>query len=216
MPTYGPLVANTVAEIVYTGGTETVWDSVSPSVYQTTDNVYGSNQPWTIPAGVGNTTARKSKYLLLTNFGFVVPGAETVTSITVEGMIWSDFGGATPLAGSAVRDESIVLYRAGALTSNLATGANWPTTKALKTWTFTTGLPSISDINASNFGLAFAIQGIGGPYSTPFVAPNGLPVGRIDMLTITVTTTGSGAGKELPIRGNVKGIVIGGFGVKRS
>jgi hypothetical protein len=153
---------------------------------------------------------------LLTNFGFVVPGAETVTAITVEGMIWSDFGGATPLSGSSIRDESIVLYRSGALTSNLATGANWPTTKALKTWNFTTGLPSIADINASNFGLALAIQGIGGPYSTPFVAPNGLPVGRIDMLTITVTTTGTGAGKELPIRGNVKGIVIGGFGVKRA
>jgi hypothetical protein len=216
MPTYGPLVANTVAEIVYTGGTETVWDSVFPSVYQVTDNVYGSNQPWTIPVGPGTTTARDSKYLLLTNFGFVVPSAETVTAITVEGMIWSDFGGATPPSGSAIRDESIVLYRSGALTGNLATGTDWPTTKALKTWTFTTGLPSISDINASNFGLALAIQGIGGPYSTPFVAPEGLPVGRIDMLTITVTTTGSGAAKELPIRGNVKGIVIGGFGVKRS
>ena len=215
MPTYGPLVANTVAEIVYTGGTETSWDSVLPSVYQVADSVYGSNRPWTVPVGPGSTTVRDSKYLLLTNFGFVVPGAETVTAITVEGMIWSDFGGATPLSGSAVRDESIVLYRSGALTSNLATGTDWPTTKALKTWNFTTGLPAIADINASDFGVAIAVQGIGGPYSTPFVAPDDLPVGRLDMVTITVTTAGSGTGHELPVRGNMKGLVMGGFGVSR-
>jgi len=101
-----------------------------------------------------------SNYLQTSNYGFSIPSEATITGITVTiGRFESATGG-----GTDVRDNVVKLVKGGAITgTNLAvTGTDWPTTETALAYGGTTNLWGTTltpaDINASNFGVALAVN----------------------------------------------------------
>lgn len=101
----------------------------------------------------------QSHYLKATNFGFSIPGGSTIEGIVVEVEHKE--------SGSGVcRDNRIRIVKGGAIGStDKASGTEWPTSDGTasygadndlwgETWT-------VSEINASDFGVAISAIGLG-------------------------------------------------------
>lgn len=165
--TAGPLSGNSFTIAAKSGSSQS-WINVSNAA--TDDGVFATfgNLP--------DKTISFTNYLVITNFGFNIPGS-TINGITVE-IDRSD-------SNQLTSDYSIRIVKGGSITStDRSTGIHYPAADAYhayggssdlwgQTWQFT-------DINSANFGIAIAAQRN---------ASGGITAGGIDNVRITVTYT---------------------------
>ena len=121
--------------------------------------------------------AGQSHYLKATNFGFAIPGGSTITGILV-------IVTRKESASNGCKDNRVRIVKGGTIgATDRASATEWPTVAAAaeyggdglggstdlwgETWT-------VSDINASNFGVAISALGINGAQAS------------IDFISITV------------------------------
>lgn len=125
-----------------------------------------------------------SYYIKATNFGFSIPSGATIDGIVVE------IEKASQGAGGDHRDSRLRIVKGGTIgsTDKADTATTWGTSDAYssyggvsdlwgETWTD-------SDINASNFGVAFSVDGFSGTNRFAYV----------DHIRITVYYTAGGGG----------------------
>lgn len=151
------------------------------------DSSYGS-AAWSNP---GNATAddtnyatvtisrfsTPSNYIKATNFGFNIPSGATIDGITVSIRRWKSLG------SGQLRDSSIRIVKGGTITGdNNSPNSTLGSTEETITVGGSTDLWgttwSASDINATNFGVAYALEQ---------QANNA--IGALDWITITVDYT---------------------------
>jgi hypothetical protein len=120
-----------------------------------------------------------SHYLQATNYGFGIPAGATITGITVT---IGRFENSTAL-GNDVRDYRLQLIKGGVIVgSNLAaTGTDWPITEGVASYGGTGNMWGTTwtpaDINASNFGVALAVNS------------TNIRIASVDYMQISVTYT---------------------------
>lgn len=168
MATQGPLSPATTVDDATVGNI--AW--TNPNNSQASDNVYATSQ--LDPLGPD-----LSHYLKATNFGFTIPTGSTILGITVEIEISKAVGPGTTMA-----DNSCKIVKGGTISGN----ENKSVTAYTTTDTYLThGSASdlwgltwvVSDINASNFGVAISSNSTGANVATA----------QIDHIRITVTYT---------------------------
>jgi hypothetical protein len=96
-----------------------------------------------------------SSGLKFTDFGFdqTIPTGSTINSITVTAKVMSDVND----ANSGMIDNIVKLVINGSASgANKATTGKYSTSLTTKTWTWTTSLPTVAQIRASNFGVAYS------------------------------------------------------------
>ena len=172
MPTYGPNSGGTFANQAFGGN---AWGS--PSNAGASDNSYAA----TPSMGSGDISDR----LLATNFGFSVPGGETVVGIVVEVERKAS-------AASAIFEVDALLFKGGSSAgiTDHASGTPWPTTEAYATYGTasdlwgTTWTPA--QINASNFGFGLVVTASGATASA-----------SVDHIRITVYATGGSVSRRM-------------------
>lgn len=165
MPTYGPNFGSAAS------------GSGSPDIWVNPSNVFANDGAYAECVLEGGD---KSELLEVTGFGFSISPLETLAGIEVaiERSVTVD---------PDITDDTVQLIKGGVAVSDdkadLVT--NWPTTDTVKTyggalddWNFT---GTISDINASNFGVSIRCASSAGATA------------RIDYITMTVYTTGAAA-----------------------
>ena len=122
-----------------------------------------------------------SNYLQTTNYGFSIPTEAIINGITVT---IGRFESATA-SGTDVRDNVVKLIKGGVVSgTNLAvTGTDWPTTLTALAYGGTANLWGTTltpdDINASNFGVALAVNS------------SNSRTASVDYMQISVTYTGT-------------------------
>jgi hypothetical protein len=149
-------------------------------------SIAGSNKQWNVNDNLsasdnqytdfGNLTSNGSytDYLVVSDFGFLVPAGATVTGIVAE-VERSDPNGKTA-------DYSVRIVKAGVIgTTERSTGTAYPTTDAYKAYGSSTDLWgqswSYTDINNTGFGIAIAAQRNASGSTT---------AGRVDHIRVTV------------------------------
>jgi hypothetical protein len=161
--------------------------TIGTQVWTDPGNAAASDDSRAVAAGLGaaNTT---SEYLLVTNFGFSIPGGATIDGITVALE-------RSATQASRVNTNEVKIVKGGVIGSeNKADGAAWPTTEASlnyggvadlwsETW-------SVADINASNFGVVIGAS----------ATASGTRDAQVDHVTITVDYTEGGGGGGQPPR----------------
>ena len=130
-------------------------------------------------ADLSGTGLFTSRYLEGTNYGFAIPSAATIDGIQVSiGRFENQQG-----PQNDVRDTVVRLIKNGNITGDnkADTGTDWPTTNTAATYGSTSDLWGVSwtpeDINASNFGVALAVNS------------DSNRVASVDYMQITVTYT---------------------------
>jgi hypothetical protein len=162
----GPRNGSTFTTVAIAGSSAT-WSN--PSNAQTVNSVYSVNSA-NLPL-TGNYT----DYIVATNFGFTIPAGNQIDGIQVR---------ITRLEDNAnARDFRVRLVKGGVIgTTDLISGTNWPSTNTTRVHGTSTDLWgntwTLSDINASNFGVAVAVQ-----RSSNSATPIGA---RIDNIRVTV------------------------------
>lgn len=155
----------------------------------TTSPISGSSQSWINVSNAGaddgvyasfgdlpDKTISITNYLVITNFGFNIPGA-TINGILVE-IDRSD-------SNQLTSDYHIRIVKGGSIMStDRSTGIHYPAIDAYQSYGGSSDLWgqswSFSDINSPNFGVAIAAQRN---------ATGGITAGSIDNVRITVTYT---------------------------
>jgi len=161
------------SSVAVNSGTGTAWVN--------TANVFSNNSVNTTVQGA--TGAILSQTLNTTGYGFAIPANATITGF--QASIARNRSGSA-LAGE-VQDTSLRLLKAGSPTGDNkgATSTNWPTTKTAADYGGTGDLWGVTwtpaEVNASNFGAAFAID-----ISAGII---GSRVANVDYITIAVTYT---------------------------
>jgi len=120
-----------------------------------------------------------SYYITSSGYGFTIPASSIIDGIEVE-IERSDNSG-----GGNIKDNSLRLIKGGIISgADNSAGGNWPSTDAYVTYGSPTDLWGLTwletDINASNFGVAFSAKRSGG---------GAVNSGRIDHIRITVYYT---------------------------
>jgi hypothetical protein len=151
--------------------------SVGSFVWNNTVNIFSSD----------NTRARVdldnngdiSNYVTATNFVFAIPTGSVIDGIVIE-IERSDNGGS-----GNIKDNSVKIIKGGTiLGTDKASGLNWPSSDAYKTYGNATDLWGTTwtdaDINSSNFGVSISAKRTGG---------SGNNQARIDHIRITVYYT---------------------------
>lgn len=171
MPTYGPFAPGTCADDATVG--TIAWGNVN--------NAKASDNAWAT-ALLG--ALEVSHYLKCTNFGFAIPGNETVVGIVlgVERQRRS-------LGGGSIFDNSIKLVIADAITGDEKKNfTTWPTSDTEITYGGVTDLwgtaPTTAQANASDFGVVVSCWETSG-------APTPTATGRIDLVRLTLYTVQS-------------------------
>jgi hypothetical protein len=141
-------------------------------------------------ATVTLTDAEVSHSLWATNPGFTVPGGSTIDGIQAD---WNA-AGSTASASKYILDNEIKLIIGGAKTgTDQKSATKWPVGGAARSYGGPSSLwgatPSVSDVNASNFGVA--ISAIGTTASSD-------PTGTIKSLTLKVYYTAAAGGAATP------------------
>ena len=182
MSVYGPNYPATAANDTSRAGTNIDW--LNPNNIFADDGVFAD----IVNDGVTNA----SEYIKGTNYGFTVPSGSTINGIEVT----IKRRRTNPSGGPVVNDALLYLIKGGTIQTgwtNKASGTNWPIINAAVTYggpaDMWGGTLSASDVNASNFGVALAIDLLDG--STTVQA-------SLDSMTITVyytppTSVGTGA-----------------------
>lgn len=123
-----------------------------------------------------------SNYLQVTNFGFTIPSEATITGIAVTIGRFEN----TTNTGNDVRDHTLRLMKAGVLVgdNDANTGTDWPTTEAAATYNGSTNTLwgttwTPAEINASNFGIALAVNS------------TNVRTASVDYIQIQITYTGT-------------------------
>lgn len=150
--------------------------AASGTSWSTPSNVYTSNNQY---AAYSVQAFTISNALNVTNFGFSIPSNATIDGITVRIERAAS-------AGSSLRDSLVKLLKAGTATGNdkADTGTLYTTSDVTKvygsasdlwgtTWTY-------SNINASNFGVQYAVFGAHG---------SGYVTAYVDYVSITIDYT---------------------------
>lgn len=171
----GPLSAGTASSISFAG---------SDFNFNNANNVFTSDNNRASSTGLLTLFIGETEYLKATNFGFNIPLTALICGIVVE--VEKSATGIGTVAGiglSYVTDYSVRLVKNGATAgNNKATSTHWTSTEAYDTYGGANDIWGIAwtpaDINASNFGIAFAssINGLA------MLIPNV----RIDHIRITV------------------------------
>jgi hypothetical protein len=154
-----------------TGGSGTAWG--------TPGNVNANDNNYTSVTGFGTAF---SQTLSATNFGFTLPTDASIKGIQVSiGRFRS--GGST----GEIQDNSLRLIKGGSVTGNNngATSVNWPTSETVASYGTTTDLWgsswNVSDINASNFGVALVVD------NTNTFSFLGTRTANIDYIQVSIT-----------------------------
>ena len=150
--------------------------------FNTPSNAAASDNNRATAAAVIGLFSGNTHYLKATSFGFSIPGTANICGIEVQ--IEKSASNISLLA--TVNDNVVRLMKAGSIVgNNYATPSDWSTSESYFTYGGPTDLWgttwTASDINASNFGLAFSAQ-IHGLIDIIAV----LPVARIDHIQIKV------------------------------
>ncbi|MBS1921461.1 MAG: T9SS type A sorting domain-containing protein [Bacteroidetes bacterium] len=161
----GPVNGGTFTVVAIPGSTQT-W--VNPGNVAASDNVYAS-------FGSITTANAYTDYLVVTNFGFAIPGGSTITGIVVE-VERSDVNFRTI-------DNSVKIVKGGIIGGDeKAVSATYPLTDTYQQYGNAGDLWGLAwtdaDINASNFGMAVSAKKIN--------SPSGAATGKIDDIRITV------------------------------
>src|SRR5574338_230 len=161
----GPLNGGSFT-VVAIGGSSQSW--TNPGNVAASDNVYAT-------FGSIATANAYTDYLVVTNFGFAIPGGSTISGIMVE-VERSD-------ANFETIDNSVKIVKGGVISGDeKAISAGYPTTDAYQQYGNAGDLWGLSwtdaDINASNFGVAISAKKINNPVGTA--------AGKIDNIRITV------------------------------
>lgn len=158
----------------------------------TSDSSNGGSVAWTNPGNAAaldssdtkaeyHAAAFLSHYLWATGFGFSIPGGNTIDGVVAE---W-----ARRISYGSIADDAVYLIKGGAVAgTNQSAGAAWTSGAypyasfggASSLWGTTL---SVSDVNASNFGVAIAARGTTG----------GDP--RVDHVRVTVYYSAAASGK---------------------
>jgi len=126
-----------------------------------------------------------SDYLNAEGFGFSIDSGATITKITAQLLRRCD-------GASAVQDDEIYLVVGGSASgSNKSAGAYWSTSWEIAEYEWTSSFPTISEINASNFGFRIAVVNRLG----------GGEIGFVDQMRIMIEYTTSSSVKLLAILG---------------
>lgn len=158
---------------------------------------------WSSPSNAGSdnnvytsfTQNTQSHYLWATGFGFSVP-AGTVDGVVVEIGRYASNDGV-----QNVKDTILKLIKGGAVAgdSKAATATKWPPSEATASYGGASdgwnASLTVSDVNASNFGLALSATSVG------------TAVGYVDFVRLTIYYTGSG-GSSLQTRKLLLGVGI--------
>lgn len=145
MTTTGPNSPGTLADDSSVG-TAQAWNTPA--------NAASSNNSYTTAGVNGGIGTQETHYLKATNFGFAIADTQ-IDGILVE----IERKCSHNSASDYVTDTKVQLVIGGTISgSNLAdTGTKWPTSDAYASYGGATSLwgltPSVSDINASNFGV---------------------------------------------------------------
>lgn len=136
----------------------------------------------------GGGTAH-SDWVKATNFGFAIPSGATIDGIVVE------IERKASTAAFNGKDKSVMLVKGGTISStDKKNASNWPTSDAYQTYGGATDLWGLTltdtDVNASNFGVAIAVQ-------TDGTGKSGW-LASIDHIRITVYYTDGGGGGGKP------------------
>lgn len=168
--TQGPLGPSSDASVA--NGTSTTWSS--PANILTSNSTYST---------VTLASGAQSYYLEATGFGFTVPTGSTINGIQVDVEKFATTG-----SKNTMEDQTVELMVGGALSgSNLATTTKWPTANAFVTYGGASTLwgltPTVSQVNASNFGVAIAARNVHSSGSSSSLTAS------VDYVQITVTYT---------------------------
>jgi len=172
MASQGPLNPATAADNAGTG--TIVW--TNPGNIFSSNNVYATSV-YTSP------TPTNSHFLIATNFGFSIPAGATIDGVVVEVE--------TGTTGAAF-ENIIKLVKGGVVSgSNLVVGFGaWPGPDTIASFGSSSNLwgntLTYSDINASDFGVAYSVTGQKSGKSNVTI--------RVDHIRITVYYTGGGGG----------------------
>jgi hypothetical protein len=130
---------------------------------RSTTNATGTS--WTTPGNVGVSDNAKATYSIpgngqssnldITNFGFSIPAGSTIDGITVRAEVSAN--------GTSVDDDTVMLLKNGAAVGNdYASGTDWSTTDATRTYGDSNDRWGTSwtpaDINAGNFGVRLKVD----------------------------------------------------------
>jgi hypothetical protein len=195
------------------GGTpyEQSWSPLTASTYQTVDSVLGSANAYRVQSGPTRFYGINTNQLLLTNFGFSLPGGDNLVSGNLALTRFANLSGGTLPAGANIIDLSVYLWNGSAITGpNLALGGYWEITDTTVTYVLDLSSVSVTTVNNSGFGIQIVAQGQGGPLG-PFIAPDTIPIASVDAAIMTITTVTPGASgtvvippRRLPMVGGVK------------
>ncbi len=168
--TSGPNSVGTGANVSYPGSNYS-WSSVS--------NIQSSNN--SRATSTITNSGQNTDYLQATNFGFNIPVGSTIDGIQV---YVERSAQCVSSCSSEVRDARIRIIKGGLVQStDKATGTNWPSSDGVATYGGVADLWgttwSVSDINASNFGVAISAGRTSG----------GDKSAQVDHVSITVTYT---------------------------
>ncbi len=161
----GPFNGGTFTVVVI-GGSSQTW--ANPGNVAASDNTYAT-------FGSIATANAYTDYLVVTNFGFAIPGGATITGILVE-VERSD-------ANFETIDNSVKIVKASVISGDeKAISAGYPVTDTYQQYGNAGDLWGLSwtdaDINASDFGVAISAKKINNPAGTA--------TGKIDNIRITV------------------------------
>lgn len=170
------------------GGTFANDASYGTTAWTSPSNAASSNNSY---ASVLLSSFNSSQYLKATNFGFSIPSGATIDGIVVEVELKASSVG-------YIRDSSVKIVKGGTASGTdkkRSPGVFWPNTDTVITYGGSTDLWGLSwsdtDINASDFGLAFSPSVDTGKTSI---------TAYIDHIRITVYyTTGGGGASTNPI-----------------
>jgi hypothetical protein len=190
MPTYTE--SPTALTLVVVDGSDATWEKndlttvADASDFNVLDGAYGIAEPWTV--GGGFYTAKKSRLIQLTGFGFAVPGGELITAIDLD-IDRLNYGFGLAIPNGNIRDFTVQLIVGGVLSgSDLAdTGANWPQVLTRKTYNFGGGLTP-AEVNAANFGIGIRVTG-NGTFSSFLPPTDSQPFAAIDFVQLVITTS---------------------------
>jgi trimeric autotransporter adhesin len=170
--------AGTITLTARDANTGTNVTGVGTVAWTSPGNVVSNNNSYATVAVTGGAI---SNYLQATNYGFSIPPEATITGITVTvGRFESSTG-----IGNDVRDSYVQMIKGGTVvgTNNAVTGTDWPTTEGVATYGGTANMWGTtwtpSDINASNFGVALAVNSTNNRTAS------------VDYIEISITYTGT-------------------------
>jgi hypothetical protein len=144
----GPLNPATVVD-GDRGGALPAWSNMT--------NIYLSDDSRATVVVNTTGTVNPSDYMYVTNLSFSIPSDATITGIQVD----------IERYGTSIQDDTLTLWKNGAAYGNnkAATGTTWPTTSGTEAYVSYGGSAdlwggtwTVADINASNFGLQFAVK----------------------------------------------------------